>query len=148
MTLACGAGESLVNHFNTSASLPGRLVSSAVGGILSSLVTLLPSVQRGSAVASVCGYLLTGILISTAMIMLVFSRLPAQFSLFNAPAVDRVGSVLLPLLGAGLLQLLKQVVLLVANLSIVSIKLVFSFILLLAAGLTYSARRPIYQLEG
>jgi hypothetical protein len=148
MMLACGAGESLVNHFNANGNVPGRLVSSTIENILSGLAMLLPSVQRGSALALVMGYLLIGLLICAVMVLVGFSRLPVGFGLFKVPAVDRVSNILLPILGAGLTLLFKNALSLILALSLGAAKLLLGFILVLVAGLTCGARRQVLQLQG
>lgn len=132
-------GFDLLEHFARGISLPRWLAPLSMVGVLSALVKLFPSLQKGSLLAGIGSYLLLGLLIVNMLALSLFLYSPGKLITCKTPSVAQTGLVLLKLLLMGLLVMLKTVI-------AYSIKLIFDLSVLLLAALTYPPRQTPGQI--
>lgn len=133
LSVVVNNGFHLLKQFTQGICLPRWLAPLGMVGVLSALDKLLPSMQKGSFLASIGSYLLIGILIVNLLALSFFLYLPGQFVTSTTPAVAQSGRTLLKLLLMGCLVVVKNVV-------VQSLKLAFDLIVLLFVALTYPPR--------
>ena len=126
----------------------------AMGGLLSTLMMLLPAAQKGSPLALISGYLVVGLLILNALALFALSRLPGMSFTFKSTGIERTGRWLLTIMGVGLFELLKKVfrwtmVLagIILKLAGIIASLLFHLIIMLMAGLSGPQQRQPYLLS-
>ena len=154
MVLVGIVGGYLLRQFNHDTNQPCWLISMAMGGLLSTLMMLLPAAQKGSPLALISGYFVVGLLILNALALFALSRLPGMSFTFKSTGIERTGRWLLTIMGVGLFELLKKVfswtmVLagIVLKLTGIIASLLFHLIIMLMAGLSGPQRRQPYLLS-
>ena len=147
-------GGYLLRQFNSDFHQQGWLVPLAMGGLLSTLMMLLPAAQKGSPLALLSGYLVVGLLILNALTLFALSRLPGVSFPFKSTGIEQTGRWLLPVMGVGLSVLLKKVLSWIIVLAGIILKLagiiaslLFQLIVMLMAGLSSPSRRQPYLLS-
>lgn len=124
----------MLEHFIVGIELPSWLAPLSMVGLLAALMRLLPSIQKGSVLAGIGGYLLLGLLIVNALALSLFLFLPGKLATFKSSSAARAGVTLLKLLFMGSLVVLK-------NLMKVTLQVVFDLAVLMIAVLTYPPRQ-------
>lgn len=131
---ALNKGFHLLEEFTQGISLPSWLAPLSMVGALAALVKLLPSIEKGSFLAGIGGYLLLGLLIVNVIALSVLVYLPGTLVTFKSSSASRTRLTLLRLLLMGFLVMLRDVIK-------VALHLVFDVVILLFAALTYPSRQ-------
>lgn len=154
MVLIGIVGGYVLRQFSNDTNQPYWLVSMAMGGLLSTLMMLLPAAQKGSPLALFSGYLVVGLLILNALTLFALSRFPGVSFSFKSTGIERTGRWLLPIMGVGLSVLLKKVLSwtmvfggIILKLVGIIASLLFHLIIMLMAGLSGSSWRQPYLLN-
>ncbi|WP_299488715.1 hypothetical protein [Acaryochloris sp. IP29b_bin.137] len=128
----------MLEHFVLGIELPTWLAPLSMLGLLAAFIRLLPSIQKGSILAGVGGYLLLGVLLVNAVALSLFLFVPGKLITFKTPSSAQAGCHLLKILLMGFFVMLKSLV-------AVSLQVIFDLSVLILAVLTYPSRRtPIY----
>jgi hypothetical protein len=103
----------LSSQFHQDMALPKQFAAFNLGG-LALLVAILPWIQKGSFLAFVVGYMLVAVLLVNMLFLFAVAHLPGQHRVSLSTASAKAGSILLKMVGAGLVvcfqMLLKLVV--------------------------------------
>lgn len=131
---ALNKGFHLLEDFTQGINLPSWLAPLSMVGVLAALIKLIPSIEKGSFLAGIGGYLLLGLLIVNVIALSIFVCLPGKLVTFKSRSVSRTRLTLLRLLLMGVLVMLRDVIK-------VALHLVFDVVFLLFAALTYPSRQ-------
>lgn len=137
---ALNKGFHLLEEFTQGINLPSWLAPLSMVAVLAALIKLLPSIEKGSLLAGLGGYLLVGILIVNVIALSILVCLPGKLVTFKSVSVSRVRLTLLRLLLMGVLVMLR-------NLIKVTLHLAFDVVVLLLTALTYPSRQDEQQLN-
>lgn len=140
LELVLNKGFHMLKHFIAGIELPSWLAPLSMLGLLTVLVKLLPSINKGSILAGIGGYLLLGLLIVNAVALSLFLFLPGKLVTFKSSSAAQAGITLLKLLMMGSLVALK-------NLLVLTLQVVFDLAMLIIAALTYPPRQSTSHLN-
>lgn len=128
----------MLERFVLGIELPKWLAPLSMLGLLATFIKLMPSIQKGSLLAGIGGYLLFGTLLVNAMALSLFLFLPGKLIRFKSPLAAQAGCHLMKILLMGCVVMLK-------NLVAFSLQVLFDLSILLITALTYPSRKaPIY----
>lgn len=127
-------GFQMLEHFVLGIELPNWLAPLSMMGLLAAFIRLLPSIQKGSLLAGLGGYLLLGVLLVNAVALSLFLFLSGKLITFKSPSSAQAGCHLLKILLMGFLVMLKDVV-------VFSLQVMFDLLVIIFAALTYPSRK-------
>ena len=140
LELVLNKGFHMLEDFIAGIELPNWLAPLSMTGLLAALIRLLPSIQKGSLLAGIGGYLLLGLLIVNALALSLFLFLPGKLASFKSSSATQAGATLLKLLLMGFLVVLK-------NLVAFTLQVIFDLAVLVLAALTYPSRQTTSYLS-
>lgn len=133
LELVLNKGLKMLEHFIAGIELPRWLAPFSMMGLLASLVKLLPSINKGSILAGVGGYLLVGLLIVNALALSLFLLIPGKLVRLKTSLAAQARWNLLKLMLIGFFVILGKLI-------TISLKVVFSLAMLVITALTYPSR--------
>lgn len=139
LELVLNKGFQMLEHFIAGIELPRWLAPLSMLSLLAVLIKLLPSINKGSILAGIGGYLLLGLLIVNALALSLFLFMPGKLVTFRSSSAAQAGGNLLRLMLMGFLVMLKGLITL-------TLKVVFDLAVLVIAALTYPPRQTSSQL--
>ena len=131
---ALNKGLHLLEEFTQGITLPSWLAPLSMVGVLAALIKLIPSIEKGSFLAGIGGYLLLGLLIVNVIALSIFVCLPGKLVTFKSRSVSRTRLTLMRLLLMGVVVMLRDMIK-------VALHLAFDLVILLLTALTYPSRQ-------